>query len=343
LTHGEINKLLKCAYSTVEINFSSKNIDSVKATSVDTEEKPKQKSSENLATEIAQLLVDIKAQDDAEDAKWMEEHRGETLEIPKIERKLDRFRHAYRNLFEGKELCDIRPEDGFQKILFKDLKDGSTFEISKLSTGEKQVVYRVGYLLRNLKTIFGGVILIDEPELSLHPRWQMKYINFLRELFTENGKMTVQFIIATHSPYLLKNLPLDSVGAMIFTKDDGNLTIKNANKTWSLFRNGPTIGEINHYAFKLSTIEFHNELYGYIQEKEQKFFETEIEAFFVFKGISKDKKWIRIKNGVTQPPDDVTLMTYIRNSIHHPENTFNVIFSDLELKNSIEVMIPLTK
>lgn len=345
LIRGEINAQLKCAYSTAEINFSSQKIDSVKATSTDTEEKPKNKSSVNLATEIAQLLVDIKAQDDAEDAKWKRANVGKILKVPKTEGKLDRFKRAYHNLFDGKELYDIRPEEGSQKIIFKDFSGNSEFEISKLSTGEKQVIYRVGYLLRNLKTISGGIILIDEPELSLHPKWQIKYIKFLRELFIENGTMTVQFIIATHSPYLLKSLPLDSVNAIIFTKEEnGDLTIQNASNGWSLFRNGPTIGEINYYAFKLPSFEFHNELYGYIQEKKLKFTETEIESHFVSKGIVKDKKWIKLNHdGVVQPKYDVTIMTYIRNSIHHPENVRNLDFTDPELEKSIEKMIPLTK
>lgn len=344
LQNGEINSQLKCAYSTAEINFSSQKIDSVKATSIDTEEKPRNKSTANLATEIAQLLVDIKAQDDAEAAKWNRENVGKTLLVPEIEGKLDRFKRAYNNLFDGKELCDIRPEEGSQKILFKDLSDNSEFEISKLSTGEKQVIYRVGYLLRNLKTISGGIILIDEPELSLHPKWQIKYISFLRELFTESEEMTVQFVIATHSPYLLKSLPLNSVNAIIFAKESGNLTIQDANNGWSLFRNGPTIGEISYYAFKLPSIEFHNELYGHIQEKELKFTESEIEAHFVTNGIVKNKSWIRLdRAGAAQPAYDVTLMTYIRNAIHHPENTNNLDFTDQEIKESIERMIPLTR
>lgn len=340
-----INNQLKCAYSTVEINFTSKKIDSVKATSIDSDEKPKSKSNENIATEIAQLLVDIKAQDDAEGARWMRQNKDKTLKVPIIEGKLDRFKRAYHNMFEGKQLCDIRPEDGIQKILFKNLVDDSEFEIEQLSSGEKQIVYRVGYLLRNLKKISDGIVLIDEPELSLHPIWQIKFIDFLRELFSKDGKMSVQFIIATHSPYLLKSAPLKEVGVAVFLKNDGNIEIQRPNDTaWSLFKNGPTIGEISYYAFNLSTIEFHNELYGHIQEKELKFTEKAIEKFFISKSLSKSKNWIKL-NQADSPlsPFGVTLMTYIRNTIHHPENTSNINFTDQELENSIKKMIPLAR
>jgi len=343
LQDGNVNELLICAYSTVEINFTTKNIDSVKATSIDTEEKPKTKSTESIATEIAQLLVDINAQDDAVKAEWLDNNEGKPA--PKIEGKLDRFRRAYHNMFENKQLCSIQPEDGQQKILFKDLDDDSKFEISKLSSGEKQVVYRVGYLLKNLKTISGGIILIDEPELSLHPRWQVKYIDFLRELFLNNDQMAVQFVIATHSPYLLQNSQLNDVGVAVFKKEKGNQIIERPdNNLWTLFKFGPTVGEISYHAFHLPSIDFHNELYGHIQEKEMKFTEKDIEIYLVSKNIKKTKKWIKLdKNGSTQPTYDITLMTYIRNSIHHPENQHNDEFTEKELKESIESMVPLSR
>ncbi|GAG52608.1 unnamed protein product [marine sediment metagenome] len=107
---------------------------------------------------------------------------------------------------------------------------------------------------------------------------------------------------------------------------------------------GRQLGEISYYAFNLPSIEFHNELYGYLQEKELKFTEIDIENYFISKSISKNKQWIKLdRNGIAQPVYDVTLMTYIRNSIHHPENTLNANFSDEELKESIEKMIPLAR
>ena len=340
---GSINGYLKCAYSTVEINFVLQDINSVKATSIDDEEKPKSKSNTNLASEIAQLLIDIRAQDAAESDKWMRENRGLTKPVPELPGKLDRFKKAYKKMFEGKALGDIRPENGLQKILFKK-NNGDEFGIESLSSGEKQVVYRVGYLLRNLKTISGGLILIDEPELSLHPRWQIKYLNFLKEIFNDNGTMNIQFVIATHSPYLLKNSLATDIGVANFFYKDDNIEIENPNSdSWSLFKHGPTLGEINYYGFRLPTFEFHNELYGYIQEKYKKFSERDLEVFLGTKSISINVPWIKQESGVAQIPYNVSLMTFIRNSIHHPENTLNRAFTDTELKTSVELMIDLLK
>ena len=53
-----------------------------------------------------------------------------------------------------------------------------------------------------LKTTISGaeIVLLDEPELGLHPDLQRRFIKYLRQLAGEKG---VQFFMATHSPVLL--------------------------------------------------------------------------------------------------------------------------------------------
>ena len=66
-----------------------------------------------------------------------------------------------------------------------------------LSSGEQHFVIQLITLL--MEAELGSLILIDEPELSYHPAWQMDYLKNLREI-TEIGKF--QFILATHSPQI---------------------------------------------------------------------------------------------------------------------------------------------
>jgi hypothetical protein len=69
---------------------------------------------------------------------------------------------------------------------------------------------------------------------------------------------------------------------------------------------------------------------------------TELESILNQKGITKNKKWIREKdNNITQM--EVTLMTYIRNLIHHPENRHNAQYTNNELQESISTMLQLAK
>lgn len=93
----------------------------------------------------------------------------------------------------------------FDELVYKD--DKAEMPISKLSAGYQSLLwmimdlaYRVCMLnpeLHNRKQIT-GIVLIDEIDLHLHPKWQWNVIEALRKTF-EN----VQFIIATHSPIVI--------------------------------------------------------------------------------------------------------------------------------------------
>lgn len=179
------------------------------------------------------------------------------------------------------------------------------------------------------------IIIIDEPELHLHPKLQSNFIDYLIELSPQ-----IQIIINSHSPYFFKNcLSNPDIELITTIKEDDKLILKNTGASDGLFPWSPSWGEINFRAYSLPTIEFHNELYGHIQEINNVWRERDIENYFDEKGITKPKQWIKILSGNPQPPYNVTLMTYIRNLIHHPENTINPEFSDQELNQSIQEMI----
>lgn len=183
------------------------------------------------------------------------------------------------------------------------------------------------------------MVLIDEPELHLHPYLQEKFIQYLVEFSKTN-----QVYISTHSPYFFKNC-LNNPNIELFITKNGadGITIENTGDQFGLFPWSPSWGEINYSAYDLPTIEFHNELYGYLQENQKKYKIDQAELYFVSKGITKSKKWAKIQNGQAQQPEDTTLMTFIRNSIHHPENTNNGNYTPQELKTSTEELIKILK
>ncbi|MFN6165719.1 MAG: AAA family ATPase, partial [Pseudanabaena sp.] len=86
-------------------------------------------------------------------------------------------------------------------------KNDAELTINQLSDGEKNLLAMVGDLARRLaianpdmeKPEHGsGVVLIDEIELHLHPKWQRMVIPALLRTFPN-----CQFIITTHSPQVL--------------------------------------------------------------------------------------------------------------------------------------------
>ena len=91
-------------------------------------------------------------------------------------------------MFPEKSLVTI--EDG--SLMLKIDKD-QTVPLRSLSSGEKQLII---LLLRSLlQKGKKGVYIADEPELSLHIKWQEKLIRALREI-----NPNIQIIFATHSP-----------------------------------------------------------------------------------------------------------------------------------------------
>ena len=74
-------------------------------------------------------------------------------------------------------------------------KQGSSFLVSRASSGERE-------LLTYLFTTFAlnvrdALIIVDEPELHLHPKWQAILLGLFEELAETTGN---QFLLATHSP-----------------------------------------------------------------------------------------------------------------------------------------------
>lgn len=187
------------------------------------------------------------------------------------------------------------------------------------------------------------LFFIDEPETFLHPQAQNKLLDALEKISEKS-----QIFIVTHSPYLLKKYKKETHSMNIFSKEAGLNKVEEG-KEFDLFgTSSPTWGEINYYAFGVVSIEFHNELYGFIQAKavledEKNYFEDEFEKYLISKGLSQDQSYVRLKKDNSTENQIRTLPTKIRNIIHHPENTHNVKYTEQELKNSIQLLIPLLK
>lgn len=185
------------------------------------------------------------------------------------------------------------------------------------------------------------LFFIDEPETFLHPQAQNKLLDSLEKISEES-----QIFIITHSPYLLKKYKVETHSMNVFTKEKGLNEVK-AGKEFNLFgASSPTWGEINYYAFGVLSVEFHNELYGFIQAKailedEKYYHEAEFEKYLIDKGFVQDQTYILLKKDGTVENQTRTLPTKIRNIIHHPENTNNTKQTNEELKISIESLIKL--
>lgn len=107
--------------------------------------------------------------------------------------KLDTFTNIVNNKLYYKKI-KISKEYGIQ--IFSD--NDNEIKLSDLSSGEKQEIILFFELI--FSTDKSLMILIDEPELSLHVAWQKKFID---DLFNIIKNKNMNIIIATHSPYII--------------------------------------------------------------------------------------------------------------------------------------------
>lgn len=179
-------------------------------------------------------------------------------------------------------------------------------------------------------------LFIDEPEICLHPKAQEKLLNALLEI-----SRTKQVFLTTHSPYFIATSNLYRIGLFVFKKINNIPSIEVISGANKLLPWSPTWGEINFKAYQLPTIEFHNELYGRLQEISSQWQIPGFEAWLEAQGLSKTKQWIKETNGVAGSPVNFTLQSFIRNKVHHPENVTMQPFeySRDELSRSIQEMI----
>jgi len=108
---------------------------------------------------------------------------------------LEKYQLIFRNLLPGKELQNINPASPSEFTYIG--SSGEPLPFSSLSSGEQEVVKVVFDFIS--KEIRHSVIIVDEPELHLHPTLTFKLIETLKQV----GDLTNQFIFLTHSADLI--------------------------------------------------------------------------------------------------------------------------------------------
>ena len=122
------------------------------------------------------------------------ENMKKKLEIfEDLEGKIEIFTTHINTLFKYKDM-KVDLEKGFVFSLNEGSEKGRVINPIDLSSGEQHEVILNYELI--FKTDNNSVILIDEPEISLHMLWQRKFIDNLLDIAQENS---LNIIVATHS------------------------------------------------------------------------------------------------------------------------------------------------
>lgn len=127
-----------------------------------------------------------------------------------IQQWFDRFEKALQILLDEES---IHLEYDYRNYNFKIRQDGrEPFSFNELSDGYSSIIYIVSDLILRMDRnwLLGeslsqyncqGIVLIDELETHLHIELQKKILPFLTEFFPN-----IQFIVTTHSPYILNSI-----------------------------------------------------------------------------------------------------------------------------------------
>lgn len=125
-----------------------------------------------------------------------------------------------------------------EKLSLEIQKDKRAFDIRQLSDGEKCLIAMMGDIARRLaianprrkNPLEGeGIIMIDEIDLHLHPGWQRMIVPRLLETFPN-----CQFIITTHSPQVLGEVPADKIIVLDREPGTNDIVAKKLNQSLGL-------------------------------------------------------------------------------------------------------------
>ena len=148
-----------------------------------------------------------------------------------------KYLNWYIKYYEVYEIMDI---------IYEEKNNIPNFLFTSLSSGQKAFSINLVNIISSIRKSLlknenkNFLILIDEPDLHLHLDWQKQYIQKLidvfRNLLKDIKDISLHFIIATHSPFLLSDVPAENV---ILLKKDWSYTkvIKWENLEWNNTKN----------------------------------------------------------------------------------------------------------
>lgn len=166
----------------------------------------------------------------------------------------------------------------------------------------------------NTKNITNTILAFEEPETHLHPSAQIEMYDTIKALSEKNN---YQVIITTHSPYIVKELAQNDILPVVVKRE--NLAQESRiSKLDESVLPYVSMNEINYIAFDDISIEYHIELFGYMQNKLDKKVK-ELNDWLIERGIITDSDlfdWYETKS--LEKKENMSLPYCVRNNIDHP-------------------------
>jgi len=248
------------------------------------------------------------------------ENKGVIVEISEA---ISKFNEISGNQLKLKLIDNWKP---FTNAFFgTDKENLQSIPLNQLGSGYEMIFSLIYSYYLSKKGNKKLIVLIDEPELHLHPKLQSDFVELLLEFSKDS-----QIILTTHSPLFIKQaMSNNNVKVKILTKTENSVVVANPELAVLPF---VSANEVNYAAFKLATEEYHNDLYERLMQLKaitNKIKDFDISFFQTEKGEPKNSPWMGHQN-------EVSIHTFIRNQIHHRAENGQAEYNNL--KDSIEKM-----
>lgn len=329
-----------CVFSKARADYKTREIKSTTTKALDIDKYDVDE--EDDFTTLKQLIVDVDTQDATQYAETNKVRDTNPISWADFfpTSKIFRFKNSFDSFFDTIKYDKVSDVNNLKSIIFT--KNGRSIAIDDLSTGEKQIVFRGIYLLKNSRNLNGASVMIDEPELSMHPKWQRNILKYYKNLFTPHGTaiQTTQMFFATHSEHVLEKALESRADNLVIVLWDDHGVIRSKRIDAPSVLPSITAAETNYLAFDIVSNDYHIELYGWLQEREGLTTVKSCDDYIIAHAPPYNSA-IHAKTSSHGTTTYNSLSTFIRNAIHHPDAART--FTEDELRRSIELLIGLLR
>lgn len=154
-----------------------------------------------MTNQLLFFLSDLKIQE------ALARNEQQNADADKIKDWFESFENVLKGFFEDK---DLKLRFNYRDYTFHIETQGKSFKFTELSDGFSAIIDIIADLILKMQKkntlvmdyLKPGIVLIDEIETHLHLQLQKTVLPLLTKLFPN-----IQFIVTTHSPFVLNSLP----------------------------------------------------------------------------------------------------------------------------------------
>ena len=241
-------------------------------------------------------------------------------------------------IFKNNHIDDVWCSTEVTKLI--DGKDHG-YNITNFSSGQQEILLKI----KDIRKMASGTdcVLLDEPETSLHPRWQKEIVNIIRLMLTDVNGTVPQIFLATHSEKVLESLiARDDVLIVRLLKQGENIKTETISEM-DLRLPTPTFAELDYVVFHISSMDYHDQLLTRVANLNAVEAISDIDKTIRMNPLYNKQEYGKVWVGATKFKDNTykTLPVYIRNYFHHPKD--GVAPTEEEVEKSIKFLREIIK